>query len=333
MSLRVGCIGLGIGRTHVSFYQGMPDVRITAVCDVAPGLAASTAAEYGAAAYQSYEEMFDSERLQAVSNCTPPALHRPITEAAAARGIHVLCEKPMAPTLEDCQAMIDACAGAGVILMIGLKRRFSPYYRFIKDRCDESGDPLMWGSVRYALGRVDKDWFWDPGNGRGPLLENAVHMLDAIRYLMGDVRRVNAVGGNFFMQHRAPVPDVAAVTLEFVSGAVASLGLGYGSEWSMAREEVAFAGASMAFDLCGPFDRASSLRYVQRSKPAEIHTPELHGEGPFTGGFAEELAHFVACVREGAPPSADGRAGLESVRLCLAVQDSLARRAPVELKR
>lgn len=238
MTVRIAIVGLGVGRRHLEFLSQMPNVSIEAVCDVQEGPASAYAKQYGAKPYTSYERMLDEVALDAVTLCTPPSLHAPQTEAAAARGLHVLCEKPMAGSLEDCQRMIDAATKHNVKLMIAMKKRFDPYHEFIRTLFRESGSPPRWATVRYALGRVDKDWFWTEGDGGGPLLENAVHIFDALRSFFGDVHRITAEGGTFFMGERAPVADAAAVTFRFTSGAVAAVGVSYGCEWSMAREEI-----------------------------------------------------------------------------------------------
>ncbi|MFP4056161.1 MAG: Gfo/Idh/MocA family protein [Candidatus Brocadiia bacterium] len=328
MALRIAVVGLGVGKTHAELLRETPGAQLVAVCDVDQAKAAEQAEKHGVEAYTSYDALLEGERLDAVSLCTPPRLHAPMAEQAAARGLHVLCEKPMAPSVADCQRMIDACQKAGVTLMIALKKRFAPHYLTIKRLCERTEAPL-WACARFALGRVTHDWFWDEEDGGGPLLENSVHMVDVLRFLMGDVVRVNAEGGTLFMAERAPVPDAAAATLRFASGGVAVLGIGYGCEWPMAREEVLLATPRMVFELQGGFDRADQLRYCYRENPGEVTTEQA--EAPYRGGFPEEMEHFVHCATTGARPRADGVAGREAVRICLAVKESIRTGAPVEL--
>jgi len=328
MSIRVGIVGLaGVGTAHVNLFGAAEGVEIAAVCDINEGVLAEHAAKSGAKPYTSYEAMLAGEQLDAVSLCTPPKLHAPMTEQAAARGLHVLCEKPMAPSITECQRMIDACGAGGVKLMIALKKRFAPMYERIRSFTDgEAGQPT-WACARYALGRVEKDWFWAEDDGGGPLLENSVHMIDILRSFMGDVVRVTAEGGTLFMADRAPVADAAAATLKFASGGVASLGIGYGCEWSMARTEVVLATPKMVFELEGSFDRADQLRYCRRDNPGDV-VVEM-AEEPYGGGFPEEIAHFVDCVANDKAPLADGVVGRESARICLAVKESIRTGKPV----
>ena len=330
MSLRIGIVGLGVGRTHVDLFSKTPGAHVAAVCDLDEARAEEQAAKAGATAFTSYHRMLDEARLDAVSLCTPPSLHAPMAELAAQRGLHVLCEKPMAPTVGDCDRMIDACGVAGVALMIALKKRFAPQYCFIKELCDAAAGQPLWACARFALGNVGHDWFWDEADGGGPLLENSVHMIDILRHLMGDVARVTAEGGTLFKTDRAPVADAAAVTLRFASGGVAALGLGYGCEWPMAREELLLATPRAVFELQGSFDRADQLRYTWRDHPADVQTHPA-GQDPYLGGFPEEIAHFVDCATHGKAPLADGVAGRESVRVCLAIKESIRAGQPVEI--
>jgi len=323
MSASVAVAGLGIGKAHLAaLHERMPDVRIAAVCDLNGKLAQEQAARFGTQAFEDYGQMLDRARPDGVILATPPKVHAGQTALAVERGVHVFCEKPMAPNAADCERMIESCARAGVALMIGFKKRFYPCYLFIRDRVRQSGNPLMWANVRFALGRVEKDWFWAEDNGGGPLLENAIHEYDILRFLMGDVKEVFAFGGNLFLKHRGPQIDAAAATLRFESGAVAGMGIGYGSEWGMAREELALASADLAIELQGPFDRPDSLRYVQRSSPAQIERPQLPALDATTP-FELELRHFVACMQGKAKCESTGQDGLASVRIALAVKRSV----------
>ena len=330
MGVRIGIVGLaGVGRTHVDLFGRTERAEVVGLCDINEGVLAEIAGKSGAKPYTSFDAMLDGAQLDAVSLCTPPKLHAAMAEQAAAQGLHVLCEKPMAPSVADCQRMIDACQTAGVTLMIALKKRFAPMYNRIRSFTEGDAGRPLWACARFALGRVDKDWFWADDDGGGPLLENSVHMIDILRSLMGDVVRVTAEGGTLFMADRAPVADSAAATLRFASGGVASLGIGYGCEWSMAKEEVLLATPKMVFELQGGFDRADQLRYCRRDNPGEV-TAET-AEQPYSGGFPEEIAHFVDCVANGTSPLADGIAGRESVRVCLAVKESIRTGMPVEI--
>jgi predicted dehydrogenase len=320
--LRVGCIGLGIGRVHLRCYAARDDVRIVAVCDIDEALSKKVASDYGATAYTSVSEMLSNERLDAVSVCTPPKSHAEIVEMCANAKVHVLCEKPMAASISDCKRMIEAAERNNVVLMIAHKKRFHPFYAFLKRMSDSEWGPILWASVRFALGRVEKDWFWDEADGGGPILENAVHMFDLLRWLMGEPKAVFGFGGNLFAKHRAPQIDTAVVCVRFSSGGIAALAIGYASEWAVAREHVAFATPTVVVDADGHFDNVSSFRACTRGdepKPIDlsfITCDELCD-------FSNEIDHFVQCVLTDSKPSVDGYEGMQAVRFALAVKHAI----------
>src|SRR5438128_7774501 len=107
--------------------------------------------------------MLEEARPAAVSICTPPRVHPELTEAAAARGVHVLVEKPMASTLEGCERMIAAGRRAGVVLMLGHKKRFAPPFVRLREFAAPDGPlgPIRQVTVKYMHPAMSpKDWFW-----------------------------------------------------------------------------------------------------------------------------------------------------------------------------
>lgn len=328
--LRVACVGLGIGKTHLKHYATRSDVDIVAVCDVDENIVQREAAIYNARAYTSFDEMLARESLDAVSICTPPRWHAPMTEACADAGVHVLCEKPMAGTLEDCQRMVDAAERSNIVLMIAHKKRFHAFYAYLKRMTERDWGPILWASVHFGLGRVDKDWFWEESDGGGPLVENSIHVFDLLRWLMGEPKRIAGFGGNLFMKHRAPQIDAAVVCVEFESGGVASMALGYGSEWAVAREHLAFATPTVVVDADGPFDRPQHFTACKRTQPPETFALDFPADADWTG-FATEIDHFIQCVRNNARPICDGREGMEAVKFALAAKHAIRTRSIVEM--
>lgn len=106
--MKIGVIGCGsiAQHRHLPEYAAHPDAEIVAVCDIVPERAQTIADQYGTRAYTDYHEMLANEEVEAVSVCTPNYLHAPISIAALHAGKHVLCEKPMALTVEDADKMI-----------------------------------------------------------------------------------------------------------------------------------------------------------------------------------------------------------------------------------
>src|SRR5699024_9592070 len=126
MRLRVAVIGCGsiAQHRHLVEYAANDEVEIVAVCDVKKERAHDTATAYDVKAYTDYEELLKVEKPDMVSVCLPNYLHAPVSIAALKAGCHVLCEKPMATSQEEAQAMIDAAEESGKKLMIGHNQRF-----------------------------------------------------------------------------------------------------------------------------------------------------------------------------------------------------------------
>ena len=326
-TLKAAVIGLGIGKSHARVLSTMKGVRLRAVADLKGSVADEVAGECGARSYHDGMGLLGAESLDLVCICTPPASHLRFTEEAAGRGAHVFCEKPMAPALADCDGMIAACRKAGVKLMVGQKKRFQPAFRFVKDMAGKEFGPARWAVVRYACGPVPMPWFWDEADGGGPLVENSVHAMDILRYLMSDVERVYAEGANLFNGRWSPQLDTAAVTLRFRSGAIAAVGCGQAYEWPFASESSYLGHERAVVEITGSFDNPEQVRYVLRSDPARVVSLELGGQDL----FELEIAHFVECIRSGGEPLVTGEDARASIAVCLAVKESARTGKPVRL--
>src|SRR5262245_23038082 len=118
--VRVAVVGAGyMGERHARIYAGLPDAELVAVCDVRESVARELAARTGAAVYADYRALLRRDDLDAVSVCTPDGLHREPCELAARAGRHVLVEKPVATTLVDAEAIVEAAERAGTVLLVG----------------------------------------------------------------------------------------------------------------------------------------------------------------------------------------------------------------------
>ncbi|MCM8824534.1 MAG: Gfo/Idh/MocA family oxidoreductase [Candidatus Omnitrophica bacterium] len=327
MKVKIAVVGLGIGRMHLKYYQQMPDVEITGAVDTNPEVLKKISTEFNIKTFLSVDDLLKQGRPDGVSICTPPASHLTFTRIFAKRKIHILCEKPMAPKISDCRKMIDVCEKNKVFLMIGFKKRFSPTYRFLKKGFEgELGIP-KWVLARFALGRVEKAWFWDENDGGGPIRENTIHMVDLLCFLLGKVKTVYAEGGNFFMPAFLPQIDAAIFTMRFENGTIAGIGAGYASEWGFAKEQLTFAAEKVVCDVDGSFDKPRDIRYIFRNNPSQVF--EKHFEQP--DGFYEEIRHFVDCIKNNKQPEVGGEEGLYALKVCEAVKRSALRRKPVSV--
>jgi len=325
--IRVAVVGLGIGQAHLREYQANPDAQIVAVVDTDKERCREIAVQYLVPPYQTIGDMLECVELDAASICTPPLYHAEQVEELAAAGVHVLVEKPMAPSIDDCRLMIAAAGGAGVKLMVAQKKRFSPLYALLKERfAGEFGQP-RWASVKYALGKVDKAWFWAERDGGGPILENTIHVFDLLRFLMGEVEMVYAAGGHLFYPDFEDQIDTAAVVLRFENGGYATVACGYASEWGFADERISLTTPEVCCEVSGRFDRADHLRYIHRIDPETPH--EITFED--TNDFRPEIAEFIDAIQEDRAPSVTGEDAARSIAVALAVKRSIRENRSVQV--
>ncbi len=187
--LKVGVVGLGsMGRNHLRVYSEMADVQMAAVADVDAGALQRAAEAYSVATYQDYRRMLERERLDAVSIVAPTGLHRQVALAAAQAGVHILVEKPIAPSVEEGLAILEAAGEAGVKVMVGHIERFNPAVTALGQRLDEG-----------ALGRVYQVQarrigpFAQRVRDVGVVYDLATHDIDVMRFLLrSQVRSVYA---------------------------------------------------------------------------------------------------------------------------------------------
>jgi predicted dehydrogenase len=309
-AVRVAVVGLaGIGRRHAALLAEMPEAELVGACDISA--AAAAAVPPGVPFQEDFAAMLDDTQPEAVVLATPPASHLPLTTAAAERGVHVLAEKPMAESVASAQRMIDACEAANVVLMLGHKKRFVPALVRLKELLTGELGPAEFVIYRYPHpGRSEKAWFWDESDGGGPLRENVVHAADTLRWLCGEVERIQGEADYFTFLDRAPQPSCAVMTLRFTSGAIASLSAGMVGVPALPDEDLYVATARGVAEVSGRFDNPDRLRWALRGeREARIET--------FEGDpFRIELQHFFACIRTGGVPRTHGPEGLASLALC-----------------
>lgn len=240
--LRVGLIGTGT----IAFSAHLPAIRklhdeleLVAVADVRAENAERAAREFGAEwHYTDYRELLARDDIDFVDICTPEFLHAEQTEAAADAGIHVICEKPMAATPDECDRMISACERAGVFLMIAHSRRFTGRYQEIRaaiDRGDigevryvrenERRPRSMYDSLNLGTGywtpEGERPWLSMAQYSQGAALTNAVHETDLARWFVGQ-EPVSIYAESRITSPSAEVPDMLSYTVEFANGAIAA---------------------------------------------------------------------------------------------------------------
>ena len=224
--LRYGVVGVnGMGFGHLKTTTTSPAARLAAICDIDTEIAKKRSAELGidVPIYEKIEDMLAEAELDAVTLATPHYLHCPHAILAAEAGKHVLTEKPLAISVEEGDRMIAAAKKNGVVLGVGHQRRWSGGTRGLRKVIKEGvlGSPLRFtyavSSIRNEVYYASGTWRgrWDQEGG-GNLINQHVHDLDAICYLLGKPVEVCGWAANW--GHKHEVEDVALALVTFDSG-------------------------------------------------------------------------------------------------------------------
>lgn len=324
MTTRVSVVGLGFfGRILLNVLRETSDVEVVAVHDRFPGRE-NEIELLSARFYNNVQDMFEKASMDAVVIAEIPANHLLPTQLAAARGIHVFCEKPMANTVSDCDKMIEVCARNHVKLMIGFKHRFTKAMAQVKRDLSKLGRPL-WAMYTYPLWKVDDSgWKFDEHGTKGIVVENMVHAFDVMRFFFGDITSLYAEGDHFV--YNTTLPDSAIMVARFENGAIGGIGGGCTSEQRVTREYLDMHFEKGIVQISGKLDQPYNLRILMREDPL----PEEHCyEG--SDGIREEIKHFIDCVREDKEPTSTGTDGKKALEIALAVIESIQKHTIVTL--
>jgi inositol 2-dehydrogenase len=222
--LNVGLIGAGrLGRVYARDLAGrIPETRLVAVADPAPGVADEVARDVDAPhAYRDAEALIDDPNVDAIVIVTPTHVHREQVIAAASRGKPTFCEKPPALSLAEITEMKRAIDASGMFFQMGFMRRFDPGYAAAKKQIDGGriGMPLVFKATSRDPFRPSLEYA-NPASSGGMLIDMGIHDFDLARWFMGDVRSVSAIGATIAYPELATVNDIdnAIASLTFTSG-------------------------------------------------------------------------------------------------------------------
>ena len=335
MKVKVGVVGLGMGRYHCRDYAACETAELAAICDLDQGLLSQYHALYPRAqAYTSYEEMFAGAGLDAVSVALPNFLHAPVAIAALRAGLHVLTEKPMALNAAEAEEMLRVSRETGKKLMVHFNYRFSPPSQFLKSYVDEGHlGQIYYAHTRWLRARgIPKlgGWFGQKAkSGGGPLIDLGVHRLDLAMWLMGYPHAVavsaatyNLLGAELAHQSGAAydVEDLATALVRLDNGATLNLEVSWAGGTDR-REEMhtgiyGTGGAAIQRNVGEGYDfEALALRDVAG------HLVQVSPR-VFPRPVPSAIAHFVGCVANDCAPEASAEHGVELMRILDAIYAS-----------
>lgn len=346
LSLRFGIVGCGaIGPIHADALNGVEGAELAAVCDVIPERASKLAEKHGVPAFESMETMLPS--VDAICVCVPSGQHALIGVQAAEAGKHVVCEKPIDVNLANATRLVQTCREKGVKLTVISQHRFAHDIQATHAAAQSGGlGKLLMGDAYTRWYRTQA--YYDSGDWRGTweldgggcLMNQGVHYVDMIQWIMGGVKSVQAVFRT--ANHKIEVEDIAYALIEYKNGAV---GLIHGSTAAYP----GFAERVEVYGSCG-----SAILEGDRIKAWHVDpeaandsspygkgvmaqpTPKVHVNDPAetqAGGAADptaiwgeqhrlQLEDFTQAVRDNREPFITGEMALEPLKTILAIYES-----------
>lgn len=319
---RIGYAIVGVGQLTKD--ELIPAVResehaylaalVTGADDKAEVQAASSMRPEDVYAYEEFGELADRDDIQAVYIVLPNALHREYAERAAQMGKHVLCEKPLASTVEDAEAMVQACREAGVLLMTAYRCQYTPEHWAVRDAVQSGrlGPVRLLNSVHAHVEDDPQAWRLDQKMaGGGPLPDIGLYSLNTARFVLG--LEPQWVEASLDQPQDDPrfreVERSVSFRLGFAGGVMADCQASYAALDVNTLRVMGEAGHA-------EMDPAFAYEGLKLTvTPAKDQQPDFPGYDQFT----LEMDHFAACIRAGVQPWTPGEEGLQDQRLMAAI--------------
>lgn len=330
-ALKGVAVGAGyFSRFHFEAWTRIPEAELVAICDIDLLKAKQVAQYYGVPRfYSEVQEMLDKEKPDFVDIITPPAFHMDICREAMKRGISIICQKPLVPTLSEAEELLKAVRAANVRFMVHENFRFQPWYREIRSILDRGliGDQMH--SINFRM-RTGDGWPADAYLDRQPyfrtmprllIYETGIHFVDVFRYLFGEVSSV-------FAHLRKLNPAIAGedcgiVFFQFANGATGVLDANRYNEPDAEDPRYTFGellleanGGSLSLDMEG------RIRIQPLGRPSYEHE-YVHHKRNFAGDcvYATQC-HFIAALLQGKSFDTDLEDYLQNLRLQEAIYSS-----------
>lgn len=333
--VRFGVIGVrSFGKNaHCVGIDACEDAELVAVCDILEDIAKIAADEFHVPYYLDYKEMLKRDDIDAITIALPDQIHREVAVAALEAGKHVLCEKPMALTVEDCKLMVEASRRTGKMLMVGQICRKAPSFVLAKELIDrgEIGE-LFFIESEYAHDyskKLTATWRFDPKAPRHPMIGGGCHAVDLMRWIAGDPTEVFAYSNKKMLDYY-PTDDCIVAVMKFpndVLGKVfTSIGCKrrytmrtaiYGSKGTIIVDNSSadlslFKAENEGSDM---FNESTENMSVECRIPVKAIKHNIHGE----------IKDFVDSILNDSYPEVNGVEGGKTVAVCCAIVESAAK--------
>lgn len=328
----LGLIGCGsiAQESHIPAITQIASAKLVAVTDSDPSRARAVEQRLGSVQVcEDYQRLLQNEEVDAVDICTPTKYHSKIAVAAANAGKHVLCEKPIALTLEDADQMIKACAENNVKLMIAHSRRFIPRNSIAKRLIREGqiGRPI-WG-LQISRRHISKpgSWYFDPAMTYGPIAEVGIHDADLLRWFFDD-EVVEVIGTARVRETISPLYNQVFAVLKFRKGAVGSFEVGYVLPKGYAQYTTLELMGSKGFVSAAD----NHMNAIVKGAESGVTYPLAYSDMlSVSSAYRAEIEAFVNSIIVNKTPPVTGQDARAALEIILAVLESIKRRGPVRL--
>jgi UDP-N-acetylglucosamine 3-dehydrogenase len=329
-TVRFGVIGCGFisKLRHFPELELNPQAQICAVCDADESRASKVARKYEATVYTNYKDLLECAEVEAVVICLPPHLHPEVAVYALERGVHVMCEKPMATSLIEAERMIDAAERTGTKLMIGFNQRFVPSHTYAYQLIRSGAIGRITGFHSVFGHSGPEHWSLD-GNRSfyfnskqlpfGVLGDLSIHKIDLIRYLLQDeCTEINGILAHTG-QKQADVYDYSVLSLRMAGGAVGTIT----SSWSYALQEHTTIVYGENGNLYMECDDQFPLRMMLRNQDAVTYKiPAIMAYERQREERSGVIHGFIDAIVNDKPVPVSGRDGYMALKAILAGYDS-----------
>jgi UDP-N-acetyl-2-amino-2-deoxyglucuronate dehydrogenase len=330
MALRVALVGMGrIGRVHLKALSMVESAKIIGVYDLNTDLARERASDANVErVFASWQELLHDPEVQCVGILLPHDLHEQYAIEALEAGKHVVCEKPLAPTLPECDRMLDAAARSGCKILPVHNRVYSLAVEKMHELLhqDAIGDVFLAQTTGFEAPPTVQTWLATPRGGGGVLMSQAVHPMYVLRWLLGDVARVSCLFGDRKVVDMS-AEDHAVVLLKFANGIAAEMTCTFGIAHGPLDHSITFHGSDGYLQL--------SHQRLQIISPRMYGDTDLHEvpliETDSTFGFAHLWEDYARGILEDVPTRQTGEDGKRAVEIVQAAYRSNATGQTIDL--
>ena len=330
----VGIIGLGVGRAHLEAYRNNPYAEVIGICDTYTGRLKEVEQEYNIkVAVTDYKELLCKNDIDIISVCTPDHLHAEHVVSAMKAGKDVLCEKPLALTLEDCRRIIKVVDVTDHKFMIGQICRFSPAFKLAKKLIEQGRiGELFFVESEYAhnyRGHAEgvNNWRKSKKIKREHFLGGGCHAVDLLRWIAGDVKEAFA-----YANHKClldwPVDDCTIAVFKFINGVIGKVFVSIGCQRPYTMRSCFY--GTKGTIICDNTSLSIRVTFKKGKKDATEFTTIPVEQA--SHNIQAEVDTFISSILHDKPIDMNAREGTKTVVACLAAIESVSKKKPIVVK-